>query len=151
MTGVFSWSGPKNAWSRLLAFFFFKPLTDSTRNSWAIFFLQDLHSDLYYFFPGRSIDVTPVPASPVHLMTSHSKWAGSCYGHYLKSNEEHKQILCFQHKLFWDIIEMLQQWLGLGWVVLLMTETLSSNNYKVTLQHCPSPLFLLHVSFQAVL
>lgn len=39
MMSVFSWSGLKNAWSRLLAFVVVvvvQPLTESTRNPWEI-------------------------------------------------------------------------------------------------------------------
>lgn len=47
-------------------------------------FLLGKHSGLFYFFPGRSIDVTPMCTPPTPPVVSHFKPAGFCYDDYLK-------------------------------------------------------------------
>jgi len=67
--------------------------------------------------------------------------------HHLLSNDEDKQNFCCWHKPASSISEKLQQWLGLFWVVLLVTKTLDPSNCKVT-SPCQRPLpltFCVHL------
>lgn len=83
MIGVFSWSGPENARSRLLAFFFSSFWLRASEIHRQYFLLRR-HSVLHCLFPGRSIATTPVSTLPLHLVTSYPKGTGLCYGYSSK-------------------------------------------------------------------
>lgn len=71
----------EDAHSRFVAFC--PPLTETTANSGALFFLLRLHSHFYYFFRAQASVSLRGPLPLHHLMGSHFKWSGSCYSHCL--------------------------------------------------------------------